>query len=102
MSIELGKSIDIAYTFGKLKKQHQFSVGFALETENELKNAQEKLKKKNFDLIVLNSLKDEGAGFKHNTNKVILIDKQNKVEKYQLKSKKLVAKDILDKVEKLI
>ena len=102
MTIELKKSIDIAHTFGKNKRNSQISVGFALETENELENAQQKLSKKNFNLIVLNSLKDKGAGFKHDTNKIVLIDQQNKVEKFELKSKKLVAKDILDKVEQII
>ncbi|MCP4124862.1 MAG: bifunctional phosphopantothenoylcysteine decarboxylase/phosphopantothenate--cysteine ligase CoaBC [Bacteroidetes bacterium] len=102
IGLELKKTSDIAKTFGRLKKSNQLSVGFALETDHELKNAQGKLKKKNFDLIVLNSLNDKGAGFKHNTNKITLIDKHNKIEEFELKSKDLVAVDILNKVESLV
>jgi phosphopantothenoylcysteine decarboxylase/phosphopantothenate--cysteine ligase len=102
MQLMLQKTTDIAKTFGKLKQAHQLSVGFALETENELQFAQEKRSKKNFDLIVLNSLNDEGAGFKHATNKITLIDSNNKIEKFELKSKEKVAQDILNKVETLL
>jgi phosphopantothenoylcysteine decarboxylase/phosphopantothenate--cysteine ligase len=70
-------------------------VGFALETENETENAKLKIKKKNLDLIVLNSLNDKGAGFKTDTNKITIIDKYNKIVKFELKSKEDVAKDIL-------
>jgi phosphopantothenoylcysteine decarboxylase/phosphopantothenate--cysteine ligase len=102
MNIELMRTADIAYAFGEVKTDDQISVGFALETENEQANARKKLEKKNFDLVVLNSLQDEGAGFRHETNKVTLIDKGNNIEKFELKSKELVAVDILDKVEALI
>ena len=70
-------------------------VGFALETQNELENAKNKLQKKNLDLIVLNSLKDKGAGFKGDTNKVTFIGKDNKVVPFEVKPKTEVAKDIL-------
>lgn len=102
MDLALTKTPDIALHFGELKNKNQISIGFALETEKEETNAIAKINKKNFDLIVLNSLNDSGAGFKHATNKVSIIDKDNKVEKYELKSKELVAKDILNKVETLL
>jgi phosphopantothenoylcysteine decarboxylase/phosphopantothenate--cysteine ligase len=82
---------------GKIKK-NQFLIGFALETENEIENAKLKIQKKNLDLIVLNSLQDEGAGFKKETNKVTFIDKDFKIEPMELKSKESVAVDILNKV----
>jgi phosphopantothenoylcysteine decarboxylase/phosphopantothenate--cysteine ligase len=90
----LTKTKDILTSLGKIK-DHQFLVGFALETQNELENAKTKLKKKNLDLIVLNSLNDQGAGFKINTNKITLISKDNKVIPYEVKLKKEVAIDIL-------
>jgi phosphopantothenoylcysteine decarboxylase/phosphopantothenate--cysteine ligase len=102
MQLTLQKTTDIAKTFGSVKTSNQISVGFALETENEVEFAQEKRKKKNFDLIVLNSLNDEGAGFKHATNKITLIDANNNIEKFELKSKEKVAIDILNKVETLL
>ena len=98
MSIELEKTIDIAATLGKTKCDNQLLAGFALETDNELDNAKNKLKKKNFDFIVLNSLKDQGAGFAHDTNKITIISKGNKIEHFELKSKKKVAKDIVNHV----
>jgi phosphopantothenoylcysteine decarboxylase/phosphopantothenate--cysteine ligase len=73
-------------------------VGFALETQNELENSKKKLEKKNLDLIVLNSLRDKGAGFKADTNKVTLIDKDHKVTPFDVKSKKDVARDILEHI----
>jgi Phosphopantothenoylcysteine synthetase/decarboxylase len=73
-------------------------VGFALETNNELANASGKLKRKNFDFIVLNSLNDAGAGFQVDTNKITIIDKNNKIEKSELKSKTDVASDIVNKL----
>jgi phosphopantothenoylcysteine decarboxylase/phosphopantothenate--cysteine ligase len=94
LTLELEKTKDILASLGAIK-QNQFLVGFALETENELENAKTKLKKKNLDLIVLNSLRDKGAGFGKDTNKVTLISKDNKVIPFQVKSKKEVAKDIL-------
>lgn len=101
LNIDLEKTTDIAKTFGAVKKDNQLSIGFALETENELEHAKAKIKKKNFDLIVLNSLKDKGAGFKHKTNKVTFIDKDNNTTYFELKTKAAVAQDILNKVESL-
>lgn len=98
MVIELVKTIDIAAALGKLKKENQLMVGFALETENFMENALKKLNSKNLDFIVLNSLKDEGAGFGFDTNKITIIDKNKTVEKFELKSKKAVAFDILKKI----
>jgi len=96
-SIELEKTKDILASLGAIKKD-QFLIGFALETENEIENAKLKIQKKNLDLIVLNSLQDEGAGFKKETNKVTFIDHNFKVEPMELKSKESVAVDILNKV----
>ncbi|RZJ51644.1 MAG: bifunctional phosphopantothenoylcysteine decarboxylase/phosphopantothenate--cysteine ligase CoaBC [Flavobacterium sp.] len=96
-SIELEKTKDILLSLGAVK-QNQFLIGFALETENEIENAKLKIQKKNLDLIVLNSLQDEGAGFKKETNKVTFIDKNFKIEPMELKSKESVATDILNKV----
>jgi phosphopantothenoylcysteine decarboxylase/phosphopantothenate--cysteine ligase len=98
MSLELTKTVDIAATFGKEKKEGQFIVGFALETENAVANASDKIEKKNFDLIVLNSLKDKGAGFGHDTNKVTIIDKKGVQKNFELKSKKEVARDIVNEI----
>ncbi|MGM8363100.1 bifunctional phosphopantothenoylcysteine decarboxylase/phosphopantothenate--cysteine ligase CoaBC [Flavobacterium sp. ARAG 55.4] len=95
--IELEKTKDILLSLGEAKK-HQFLIGFALETENEIENAKAKIRKKNLDLIVLNSLQDEGAGFQKTTNKVTFIDKDFKTEPMELKSKEAVADDILNKV----
>lgn len=99
MELRLKKNIDIAASFGKRKQPGQFSVGFALETDNELQHAIDKRKKKAFDLIVLNSLKDEGAGFRHDTNKVTILDADNKQWPFELKSKEDVAKDIVAMIE---
>jgi len=96
-SIELEKTKDILASLGAIKKK-QFLIGFALETENEIENAKLKIQKKNLDLIVLNSLQDEGAGFKKETNKVTFIDQKFKIEPMELKSKESVAVDILNKV----
>ena len=95
ITIELEKTKDILASLGKIKKQ-QFLVGFALETNNELQNAITKLKSKNLDLIVLNSLQDKGAGFKKETNKVTIIDKFEKISEFSLKSKAEVAEDIFN------
>ncbi len=97
LELRLVKNPDIAFELGKQKK-HQVNIGFALETNHGATNAKEKLKKKNFDLIVLNSLKDEGAGFQNDTNKVTFFDKNNKETKFELKSKLGVAQDIVDYV----
>lgn len=96
-TIELVKNPDILKTMGE-KKSHHFLVGFALETQNEEENAKGKLEKKNIDMIVLNSLKDEGAGFQKDTNKIKILTKTEQKE-FHLKSKDEVAKDILDFVE---
>ncbi len=95
--IELVKNPDILKTMGE-KKTRQFLVGFALETQNEEENAKGKLEKKNLDMIVLNSLRDEGAGFKNDTNKIKIFTKTERRE-FDLKSKDKVAKDILDFIE---
>lgn len=97
LNINLVPTKDILATLGKIKK-HQFLVGFALETNDELKNAKAKLKRKNLDLIVLNSLKDKGAGFKGDTNKITLIDANTNVKNFSLKDKALVAQDILNEI----
>jgi phosphopantothenoylcysteine decarboxylase/phosphopantothenate--cysteine ligase len=95
--IELEKTNDVLASLGEIKK-NQFLIGFALETENEIENAKLKVQKKNLDLIVLNSLQDEGAGFGKLTNKVTFIDKNFIVEPMELKSKEEVALDIVNKV----
>ncbi len=101
MTIKLIKNKDIAFEMG-LNKKHQINIGFALETENESKNAIGKLEKKNFDLIVLNSLNDKGAGFAGDTNKITIINKHNNKKEFELKSKIEVAKDIVYEVSKLV
>ena len=95
--IELEKTKDILASLGEQKK-NQFLIGFALETENEIENAKLKIQKKNLDLIVLNSLQDQGAGFSKPTNKVTFIDKFLNIEPMELKKKEAVADDILNKV----
>jgi phosphopantothenoylcysteine decarboxylase/phosphopantothenate--cysteine ligase len=95
LTLELVKTKDIAAELGKLKTNGQFIVGFALETENEQAHAEKKLTSKNFDLIVLNSLNDTGAGFGHDTNKITIIDSNKKSKEFNLKSKKEVARDIV-------
>jgi len=99
--LELEKTKDILVSLGAIKKQ-QYLVGFALETNNELENAKGKLKSKNLNLIVLNSLNDIGAGFKTETNKVTFIDDKEHVNEFQLKSKTEVAKDLMDEIIKQI
>lgn len=95
MKLELTKTDDIAGVLGQHKKEHQLLIGFALETEHEIDNALDKLRRKNFDYIVLNSLNDAGSGFAHDTNKITVIDKLENVSHYSLKSKQEVAEDIL-------
>ena len=97
LSLELTKTKDILASLGKIKK-HQFLVGFALETNNEIENAKNKIKHKNLDTIVLNSLQDKGAGFARNTNKITIIDKGFNQKPFQLKSKDDVAKDIMNEI----
>jgi phosphopantothenoylcysteine decarboxylase/phosphopantothenate--cysteine ligase len=96
--IQLKTTPDIALEMGRLKEDHQFTVGFALETDDEEENAIKKLKKKNLDFIVLNSLNDEGAGFAHDTNRITIIDRDNNLTKFELKSKKQVAHDIVQHI----
>lgn len=98
LTLELTKTNDIAASLGKMKHNGQIIVGFALETEHEQANAMKKLEAKNFDLIVLNSLNDKGAGFGHDTNKITIIDKQQQLKTYDLKSKKEVANDIVQAI----
>ena len=102
LTLALSQTKDIAAELGKQKKQNQVLIGFALETNNEETNALDKLKKKNFDFIVLNSLKDKDAGFGHDTNKITIFTKTGKKENYPLKSKELVANDIIDNIEQLL
>lgn len=101
LNIDLEPTIDILNHLGKHKK-NQILVGFSLETDNEEENAKLKVIKKNLDFIVLNSLNDKGAGFKHDTNKVSIIDKDNIIKRFELKSKDEVAKDIVSHLIKLL
>ena len=87
LTLELVKNVDIAATLGQAKRPEQFAVGFALETTNELAHAQAKLHRKNFDLVVLNSLRDAGAGFGHDTNKVAVLDRAGQVLNFELQAK---------------
>ena len=101
LDIVLAPNPDIAKELGTLKKE-QFTIGFALETDKEEDNALVKLKKKNLDMIVLNSLRNEGAGFAHDTNQVSIYDKHNNVTHFELKSKAEVAKDLVDLLERAL
>ncbi|MEJ6982184.1 bifunctional phosphopantothenoylcysteine decarboxylase/phosphopantothenate--cysteine ligase CoaBC [Pedobacter sp. P351] len=101
-NLELVKTTDILSELGKIKREGQLLIGFALETENEQVNAKDKLKRKNLDFIVLNSLQDKGAGFQTDTNKVTIIDKNLNSVTYPLKTKQEVAKDICQKIIDLI
>ena len=100
-SISLAKTTDILAEMGNRKTESQLVVGFALETENEIKNAKLKLSRKNLDMIVLNSLNNKGAGFQHNTNKITIIDRANNITDFELKEKKEVANDIINKIIEL-
>ena len=95
LTLHLQATQDIAANLGALKGKNQLLVGFALETNNEQQNAEGKLERKNFDFIVLNSLNDAGAGFRHDTNKISIIDRKGRTD-YPLKSKTEVAQDIID------
>jgi phosphopantothenoylcysteine decarboxylase/phosphopantothenate--cysteine ligase len=101
-NIELEQTMDILADLGKRKTKGQILVGFALETDSELKHAREKLVKKNLDFVVLNSLKDEGAGFGTDSNKITIIDKHNKTENFELKEKAEVARDVVTKIKTLL
>ncbi|MFD2720915.1 phosphopantothenoylcysteine decarboxylase [Hymenobacter monticola] len=95
LTLELVKNVDIAATLGQQKRAEQFAVGFALETTNELAHAQDKLYRKNFDLVVLNSLRDPGAGFGHDTNKVTVLDAAGQIVNFELQSKAEVARGLV-------
>lgn len=98
LSLSLVPNPDIAASLGKIKKPGQLSIGFALETNDEESNAIKKIEEKNFDYIVLNSLNDRGAGFGHDTNQVTILSRDGEKQSFLLKSKKEVAKDIIDTV----
>lgn len=102
LTIKLTPTKDIAAEMGRIKKDKQVLVGFALETEEGLENAKGKLERKNLDLIILNSLEDKGAGFGTDTNKITMIDKSGNIDKFELKLKSEVALDIVDKTLKLL
>jgi phosphopantothenoylcysteine decarboxylase / phosphopantothenate---cysteine ligase len=100
--LKLIPTTDIAETLGKNKRPGQILAGFALETNNEIENAKDKLLRKNLDIIVLNSLNEPGSGFGHDTNKITIIDKYNNIDKFELKSKEEAAEDILIKIVSMI
>jgi phosphopantothenoylcysteine decarboxylase/phosphopantothenate--cysteine ligase len=95
-ALDMTRTVDIAATLGAQKRPDQWLMGFALETNNEVENARNKLKTKNLDWIVLNSLRDAGAGFGHDTNKITVIDKDEQTHEFALKSKDDVAQDLVD------
>lgn len=99
--LELKPNKDIAAELGKIKRMDQILVCFALETSDEISNASAKLRKKNLDMIVLNSLREEGAGFGYDTNKVTILTRKDQVFEYSLKSKQEVAADIVDRMLEL-
>ena len=99
--LRLKPTHDIAAALGRMKQPHQHLVGFALETNDETAHAQDKLRRKNLDFIVLNSLRDAGAGFRHDTNKVTIISDSD-IKEYPLKSKAEVAKDIVDELVRIV
>ena len=98
LSIELVENVDILKYLGENKNNNQILVGFALETDNEVEHAKLKIQKKNLDAIILNSLNDKGAGFGHDTNKVTYINFSGTIQKFKLKLKDEVAKDIFDQI----
>jgi phosphopantothenoylcysteine decarboxylase / phosphopantothenate---cysteine ligase len=102
LDIKLVKTTDILASLGKNKTKKQVLVGFALETDNEREHALKKLREKNADMIILNSLNDVGAGFRTDTNKISLFYKSGEELTFELKSKTLVAKDIVDSIMKII
>ncbi len=102
LTIQLVKNPDILAWAGETKQSDQFLVGFALETQNEIENARGKFKRKNLDLLILNSLRDKGAGFGHDTNKVTFIQHNNKLTNFELKEKSTIMSDILDVIEQEI
>ncbi len=102
LELPLTQTKDIAAELGKRKRKDQIIIGFALETDNELQNAQKKILSKNLDFIVLNSLNDPGAGFGYDTNKITIIDRYNKINAFELKSKKDAASDIIQNIFALL
>lgn len=102
LMIQLVKNPDILAWAGETKQSDQFLVGFALETQNEIENARGKFERKNLDLLILNSLRDKGAGFGHDTNKVTFIQHNNKLTNFELKEKSTIMSDILDVIEQEI
>ncbi|MEO0778189.1 MAG: phosphopantothenoylcysteine decarboxylase, partial [Bacteroidota bacterium] len=102
LELRLEKTVDIAATLGQQKRTDQLLVGFALETNNEAENARGKLERKNLDFIVLNSLRDPGAGFQHDTNKVSLLFRDNNRLDFELKTKTAVAVDIVDQAVRIL
>jgi len=101
MSLELEKTVDIAASLGKEKRNGQLLIGFALETNDELHNARLKLEKKNFDFIVLNSLQDAGAGFGHDTNKITILRRDGSKTDFSLQTKTEAAQDIVAEIVRL-
>jgi phosphopantothenoylcysteine decarboxylase/phosphopantothenate--cysteine ligase len=99
LTLELVKNVDIAATLGQTKRPEQFAVGFALETTNELAHAMGKLDRKNFDLVVLNSLRDAGAGFGYDTNKVSVLDRAGQVLTFELQAKTELARRLVALVQ---
>lgn len=98
LTLKLVPTTDIAAALGKIKRSSQVLAGFALETDNGLENARDKLKRKNLDLIVLNTLGEEGVGFGFDTNRITIIDRNNNIDNFELKSKEEAARDILDRI----
>ncbi|MFA5047383.1 MAG: bifunctional phosphopantothenoylcysteine decarboxylase/phosphopantothenate--cysteine ligase CoaBC, partial [Paludibacter sp.] len=100
--LELKPTVDIAAELGKMKMENQFLIGFALETNNEEANALQKMERKNLDFIVLNSLKDDQAGFGFDTNKISILFRSGTIKSFDLKSKNEVAEDIIAELNNLI
>ena len=100
--LRLKPTKDIAGALGKMKKKSQILAGFALETHNEIANAKAKLERKNLDVIIMNSMQDKGAGFGYDTNRITIIDRNNIIDKFELKSKEEAARDILDKIVSML
>ncbi len=101
LNLPLAKTVDIAATLGSQKKPGQILVGFALETNNELEHARQKLERKNLDFIVLNSLQDAGAGFGHDTNKITILRRNGLHTAFELKTKTEAARDIVEEIARL-
>jgi phosphopantothenoylcysteine decarboxylase / phosphopantothenate---cysteine ligase len=100
--LRLKPTQDIAGTLGKMKRKSQILAGFALETHNEIAHATAKLQRKNLDIIIMNSMQDRGAGFGFDTNRITIIDRDNNIDKFELKSKEEAARDILDKIVSIL